>query len=157
MTRGLIILAIVLVGCGGGGGDASSEKLIADANRICREGEQEITEVAAGQQAKVQQAKSAKEQQRVVADALEETVEAYQPYLARLRALEPPEQLADGWNGFLDGVEEAFDLIPELADATREGDRDKLSELTGKFTDIARRTRPFAEDNGLDDCLPDQG
>jgi hypothetical protein len=155
MRRPLLILALALVGCGGGGGDAN-EELIADANRICREGERRITEVAQAQQAKLRQAKTAQAQRRVVAGALEQTAAAYQPYLDRLRGLEPPEELADGWTGFLDGVEEAFDLIPELADATRDGDRVKLAELAEKFTDIARRTRPFAEHNGLDDCLPDE-
>ena len=54
-------------------------------------------------------------------------------------------------------MERAFDLIPELADATRAGDQDKLTELSEEFTRIARETRPFAEDTRLDDCLPDQG
>ena len=87
---------------------------------------------------------------------LERTAEAYEPYMERLRALDPPADLAENWTSFLDGVERAFDLIPELADATRAGDQDKLTELSEEFTRIARETRPFAEDNRLDDCLPDQ-
>jgi hypothetical protein len=91
-----------------------------------------------------------------VADALEETADAYAPYLERLRALEPPSELEQDWTSFLDGVESAFDQIPELADATRAGDRGRLRQLSEEFTRIARETRPFAEQHGLDDCLPDE-
>ena len=41
------------------------------------------------------------------------------------------------WDKFIDGINNAFDLIPELADATRDGDRDKLQSLTTEFTQIA--------------------
>ena len=88
-------------------------------------------------------------------DVLEQTAEEYRPNLDRMRDLEAPEDLADEWSSFLEGITEAFDLIPELADATRDNDKDKLSELTRKFSDIAGDTRPFAEQTGLDDCLPD--
>jgi hypothetical protein len=159
MARVLLTLALAvsaLAGCGGdddGGGSAPSrEQFVADANRICREGE-----TTRDQQAKIKQASSPQEQQKVVADALESATEEYEPYMDRLRALEPPEDLAKGWGSFLDGVQQAFDLIPELADATREGDRQKLSELTTKFSDIAGDTRPFAQQQGLDDCLPENG
>ena len=74
----------------------------------------------------------------------------------RLRALDPPADLDANWDDFLDGVEHAFDLIPDLADATRNGDQKRLTELSEEFTQIARDTRPFAEDNRLDDCLPDR-
>jgi hypothetical protein len=74
----------------------------------------------------------------------------------RLRELDPPADLDANWNDFLDGVERAFALIPDLADSTRNGDQKRLTELSEEFTQIARDTRPFAEENRLDDCLPDQ-
>ena len=73
-----------------------------------------------------------------------------------LRAVEAPEELREDWSRFLDGIQEAFDKFPELADATRDGDREKLEELTSDFTRIASDTRPFAERNDLQDCLPEQ-
>jgi hypothetical protein len=77
--------------------------------------------------------------------------------MERLRALDPPSDLDEDWTRFLDGVERAFDLIPDLAAATRAGNQKRLEELSEEFTRIARETRPFAEDNRLDDCLPDPG
>jgi hypothetical protein len=163
MTRILLALALALstlAGCGGddgGGGASSKEDFVADANRICREGEQKVSDTTRDQQSKIQGAKSQQEQQKAVADALEDAAKEYDPYMDRLRDLQPPEELSKGWSAFLDGVQKAFDLIPELADATRDGDRQKLSELTTEFSQIAGDTRPFAQQNGLDDCLPENG
>jgi hypothetical protein len=154
--RRLALLALtlaLLAGCGGGDDDGpSKERFVADANRICREGEARIAEVAREQQSRLGGAAG---DRRVIADVLETTTKEYEPYFERLRALEAPSELQDGWAKFLDGVGEAFGLIPELADATRERDREALADLTSKFSDIADDTRPFAQQNGLDDCLPD--
>ena len=165
MTRLLLVLTTVLAllaGCGGGddgdsgGGDGPSrEEFVADANEICRDGEEKIQEITSQGQQELQQASSDKQRRDAVGDLLEQTAEEYRPYLDRLNDLEAPEDLADDWSNFVDGITEAFDLIPELADATRENDKQKLSELTRKFSAIAEETRPFAERAGLDDCLPD--
>ena len=170
MTRSLLALAFalaLLAGCGGGddegggggdggGADATREEFVAEANRICREGEQKLSGITEDAQEEIRQAGSQKEQQEAVADVLERTVEEYRPVLEDLRAVEAPAELREDWSRFLDGIEEAFDKFPELAEATREGDREKLEELTTDFTRIASDTRPFAERNELEDCLPDQ-
>jgi hypothetical protein len=159
MTRRLLfpLLALALLAGCGGDDRASTEAFVADANRICREGEARLQEVTREQQEAAGELDSLEEQQEAVASALERSAEAYAPYMERLRALKPPSDLAEPWTSFLDGVERAFDLIPELADATRGNDRDRLRELSEEFTRIARETRPFAEEHRLDDCLPDQG
>jgi hypothetical protein len=159
MTHRLLFLALalpILAGCGGDDG-SSTEAFVADANRICREGEAKIQEVTREQQESAGKPESLEQQRQAVATVLERTAEAYAPYMERLRALDPPSDLAESWSSFLGGVERAFDLIPDLADATQAGDQKRLTDLSEEFTRIARETRPFAEDNQLDDCLPDQG
>ena len=149
----LVLSLALLAGCGGGDDDGpSKDRFVADANRICREGEERIAEVTREQRTRLREAGG---DRQVIAEVLETTTAAYEPYFERLRALDAPTELQEGWTKFLDRVGEAFDLIPELADATRERDRDKLSELTSKFSEIADDTRPFAQQNGLSDCLPD--
>ena len=151
----------MLTGCGdsgdGGSDGASREEFVADANAICREGEAKVDEVTSGREQELAQAGSDEARRRLVGDLLETTAEAYDPYLDRLGDLEPPDDLAEDWSRFMDGIGEAFDLIPELAEATRDNDEEQLSELTTRFTEIAEDTRPFAERTGLDDCLPDEG
>ena len=159
MTRLVLFLVLaltVLAGCGGGD-EPSTEEFVADANKICREGEAKLQEVTREQEEAITDLESPEQQREAVATGLERSAGAYQPYMERLRELDPPADLDENWTSFLDGVERAFDLIPDLAAATREGDRQRLTELSEEFTQIARDTRPFAEDNRLDDCLPDQG
>jgi uncharacterized protein YpuA (DUF1002 family) len=168
MTRTLLTFALglaLVAGCGGGddndnGGDAggktlSQDEFVSQANQICREGAEKINAKTKEVQAEIQAAKSAEEQEKAVADVLEETAKEYDPYLQQLGDLKPPEEITGDWQKFLDGINEAFDLIPDLADATRDGDRDKLSDLTTKFSQIAGDTRPFAEKYKLSDCLPE--
>jgi hypothetical protein len=167
MTRLLLIAAVgvaALTGCGGGdddssdGGNGPSRKaFVEDVNATCRDGEEKIAQVTAERQQELQGATSDQARRNAVSDVLEETAEAYRPYLDRLRDLEAPADIAEDWSSFLDGITEAFDLIPELAQATRENDEEQLSKLSSKFTEIAQDTRPFAERTGLDDCLPDEG
>jgi predicted nuclease with TOPRIM domain len=149
----LLLTVALLAGCGGGDDDSpSKERFVADANRICREGEARIADVTREQRGRLREAVG---DRQAIADVLEATTAAYEPYFERLRALDAPSELEEGWTRFLDGVGEAFDLIPELADATRQRDREALSELTSRFSEIADETRPFAQQNGLSDCLPD--
>ena len=166
MTRPLLLLvlaAALLAGCGGGGGGGdkggggtlSRDEFVSQANQICREGAEKINSKTQEVQGKIQRAKTASEQQKAVADVLEETAKEYDPYLARLGDLKPPQDIAGDWQKFLDGVNRAFGLIPDLADATRQGDRSKLSELTTRFSPIAGDTRPFAQKYQLDQCLPE--
>jgi hypothetical protein len=141
-------------GDGGGGGEAlTQDELVSQANKICREGSAKINQKAQD----VQQKDSAEEQQKVVADVLEDTAKEYDPYLDQLHDLKPPADIAPQWDKFMAGIDKAFDLIPELADATREGDRSKLQDLTTEFTQIAGDTRPFATKYKLNDCLPENG
>jgi DNA-binding PadR family transcriptional regulator len=164
MARPLLVLAIalaLLAGCGGGddgdsGGGPSREQFVADANAVCRDGEKKIQEISEQGRQELEQASSDAQRRDAVGDVLEQTAEEYRPYLDRLKGLEAPEDLADDWSNFVDGITEAFDLIPELADATRENDEQQLSQLARRFSAIAEDTRPFAEDTGLDDCLPDE-
>jgi hypothetical protein len=144
-------------GGGGGGKELTQDQFIAEANKICREGAEKIQSKTGEIQKKMQDAGSdAQAQEKVIADVLEETAKDYQPYLDRLHGLNPPSDIDDEWGKFISGIDEAFDKIPEVADATRDRDREKLQALTSDFEQIANDTRPFASKYKLDDCQPDQ-
>lgn len=170
MARTLLVLTFALAlvaGCGGGdgggsgdrggGGDAmTQDELVAEANKICREGAAKISAKTQAAQQRIEEAGADVEKQRqVVADALEETAREYQPYIDRLKDLNPPEDISDEWTKFIDGLDRAFELIPALADASRENDRQELEGLLADFTKIDTDTRPFATKYKLDDCLPE--
>jgi hypothetical protein len=154
----------LLAGCGGGhgpgdggGGGRSKgrQQFVADANKICREGERAVTGKVSDIRGKLQNAGTAQEQQKLIADALETTAKVYQPYLDRLDGLKAPADLSGEWSKFMDGIDRAFRLIPDVADATRGGDQGKLDDLTKDFQRIANDTRPFAIKYRLNDCLPE--
>jgi hypothetical protein len=146
-----VLLVAAAAGCGGSDDDAPSrEDFAGSANRICREAEAKVNEIA-----EQTRARPGLDPDEAAIEVLERGTEAYRPYMDRLRDLAAPEDLRDDWDAFLDGVQEAFDLFPRLAAATRSRDREELSELTTRFAQIAGDTRPFAQEHGLTDCLPE--
>jgi len=147
MARALLValaLAAVLAGCGSGdgGNDASREDFVADANAICRDGEREIAGKFDAEQP--------------TPESLKRLADAYDPYLERLRALDPPRELEPGWREFVAGVDEGFELLPDLAEAAEARDEERLRKISERAEEIADDTRPFAQTNGLDGCLPAQ-
>ena len=144
-------------GGGGGGEELSQEEFVSEANKICREGAEKVNAKTQEIQQKIQDAGADAED---AAEGGRRRARGHREGVRPLPAtssgdLNPPESIQADWDKFLDGINNAFDLIPELADATRDGDRDKLPDLTTKFSQIAGDTRPFAQKYKLDDCLPE--
>jgi hypothetical protein len=149
--RRLALLLLLIAGCGGSG--PSEQEFADEANRICREGESRVARIVEEEQARIE--REGGDPQEVTAGVLERSTREYRPYMQRLRDVEAPDDLEDDWASFLDQIEQAFDLFPRLAEATRSGDREEIGELTARFAEIAGDTRPFAERHGLDACLPE--
>jgi hypothetical protein len=153
--RRLALLVLALAGCGGSG--PSIDEFTAEANRVCRDGEASVARIVEEERERIEREGGDTDPEQAAADVLERATEEYEPYMDRLRAVEAPDDLKDDWDAFLDRIEEAFGLFPRLAEATRSGDREELTELTTRFARIAGDTRPFAQRHGLDDCLPEGG
>jgi hypothetical protein len=143
--RRLALLVLLLAGCGGSGGP-SHEEFAADANRICREGEARVSDIAD----EVEGRPPAE-----VADAIEQASDEFEPVLQRLRGLDAPEDIRADWNTFLDDIGEATDLLGQVADAVRTGNREQGATLAARYEELARQTKPFAEQYNLDSCLSD--
>jgi hypothetical protein len=143
MRRLAVLLLLVLAGCGGSGGP-SHEEFAAQANRICREGQARVTEIA-------EQVEGRRPEE--VADAIEQASDEFDPVLRRLRGLEAPEDIRNDWDAFLADIGEATELLGQVADAVRSGDREQGAELAARYEEIARQTRPFAQQYNLDACL----
>ena len=95
----------MLAGCGGGDDEAAAAvaaeaasrcrrtELVSQANKICREGSEKINAKAQEIQHEDPGGQEPpEEQQKAVADVLEDTAKEYDPYLDQLDDLKPPDE-----------------------------------------------------------------
>jgi hypothetical protein len=92
---------------------------------------------------------------KATAEIIDRSTESSGELVGALRDVETPDDVSDDYSAFLDQIESGIDLYPQLADSIREGKEDP--GLAEQFEALASGTRPFAEEHGLNDCVPDQG
>lgn len=145
--RFLIILAAVaavLVGCGGGGG---SDRLSADefrqqANAVCDKYDAKITALAPSSGADV-------------ASSVEKVIPLIEQGLAELRALNPPEELADDYDRMLDETAKAIPAARKLADAAANQDTAAMQEALQEGRRASDESDRIATELGLTQCVSD--
>ena len=157
--------SLCLVACGGddeepatagsGGTEETSSGVgsqdwVKEVNAICTRNEKETQKLAAQAQEDVQAT-----DEKLTAEIIERSVPLQEQLLGELGEIEPPEELAADYDAFLAGIGDGVDLFPQLAESIRSGKEDQ--ELAAKFEEIANDTRPFAQEHGLDACIPDAG
>ncbi len=137
--------------------DASEQKEAAknapawvkDINARCKKHEKATNEVLAEFQKKgVSGPESA-------ADAMEEVVPLGRKLIVDLREVDVPADVKVKYLAFLDTLDSAFDLIPQLTKTLTTGKNDP--ELMKKLQAIEKNTRPFADQYGLTGCLSTSG
>lgn len=89
------------------------------------------------------------------AEAMEEVVPLGRKLIADLREAEVPADVKVRWIAFLDSLDGAFDLIPQLTKTLTTGKENP--ELMKKLEKIEKDTRPFADQYGLTGCLTSGG
>jgi hypothetical protein len=160
--RLLLMLAIscsfALASCGdeeetattGSGGDGAGHgDWVAEVNRICRQNQADTQQIAEDVQDEVGTGAKA------TAEIIDRSTESTGELLDQLRDVETPGDVSDDYTAFLDRIEEGMELYPQLADSIRERKEDP--ELARQFEEIGDDTRPFAQEHGLGDCVPEQG
>jgi hypothetical protein len=153
--------AVCLVACGGddeepapagssaaeesssGGG---SDDWAAQVNAICKRNQQETQQIASRAQEEIEAT-----DERLTAAIIERQVPLQEELLGELRDVEAPEDLADDYEAFLDRIEDGVELFPRLAGSIRTGEEDP--DLRTEFEEIAKETQPFAQEQGLTDCI----
>ena len=167
--RLLVLLAlccsVCLVACGGddeeaaptGSGAAAesasgggSEDWTTEVNAVCKRSQAETKKLAARAQEDTQAT-----DEKLTAEIIERSVPLQQELLDELGGVEPPEELAGEYDDFLARIGDGVELFPRLADSIRSGKEDQ--ELAAEFEAIADDTRPFAQEHGLDACVPEAG
>lgn len=163
MVRRWIVLALgctaVLVGCGGDEDStpesaetrtASPETTAGWTRRVnasCRQGNAEAVRIVA--QVRREQVGALD----FTAESVERTVPALRRGLRRLRAIEAPSSLRSGYRRFIGDLEDGVTLYEQFGQAVRSGREARVRPFASRFEAIAARTRPFAIEHGLTDCL----
>jgi hypothetical protein len=128
----LAVCALALAGCGGSGGERLSRaEFVAQADAICRKYEARLD--ALGQPTNVAGLRSFADKALPIARAGRD----------ELDDLQPPEELDETYDAWLEQGDEAIDIVERLRDAAQEGDQAEI----GRIALDAQRTD--AESNRL--------
>lgn len=138
-------LALALAGCGGDDDERLSRAEYVDqATAICERAEERIGEL--GEPATIEELGAyAREAQMITEEAV-----------AGLGELEPPEQLEDGFDRYLERAEEVVELLGELEEAAEAGDEAAAARIAERIGESAEAQRA-ARAAGIAACEDDEG
>ncbi|MDQ3822073.1 MAG: hypothetical protein M3321_02395 [Actinomycetota bacterium] len=142
MRGGLVALAaLVAAGCGGGGGDRLSRaEFVAQADAICRKYEARLE--ALGQPQDVSELRSFADRALPIArDGRDE-----------LGELNPPEELEEDYDAWLERGDEAIEMVERLRDASEDGDRAEIQRIAQDAQRIDAESNRLARDLGFEQC-----
>ena len=145
MRSALTVLPVSLLlaaGCGGnGGGGGDPEAFRADANAICADYEEKIAVIPPPQEALDEWAAIAGD----VGDLLETGVN-------ELDALEPPGDLGERYDEWLELKRESLSATRDLQEAGAAANQELVSEALDRIEQSEGRADELAAELGLDEC-----
>jgi hypothetical protein len=129
-------------GCGGDDEQLDAAELVSRGDEICREGQQSFAEIQEGELANARDAVGQTDELLGVArDELDE-----------LRDLNPPEELQQPYDLYLEARERAVDLLQQGRDAAADRDAAGYSKAQQGLADGARERRRLARAVGFQVC-----
>lgn len=136
-------LALVPVACGGDGGEPLDEsQLVSQGDQICREGRARYAEIQATPPANAAEA----------ADQTDALIGSSQEELDQLRELEPPSELDDAYQSYLDSREEALEILERGRDAAESQDAEAYGKLQAEVEAGAAERHTLAKAVGFKQC-----
>lgn len=139
-----VVLGFVLAGCGGdgggGGGGLSKAEYVERANAICTAAKAELGKLA---QPTTRQAAD---------DFIVESKAISEKAVMRLRALEPPTEIAADVSRHNDLLDRQLAKVDELLAALRAGDRQRYAAVDGEIATLTRQGDDLAAKIGIDAC-----
>ena len=131
-----------LVGCGGGSEELSAEELVAMGDEICTEERDRFDEI---QSVPLTSAS-------VGAKQAEELLAAAESAQDDLRDLEPPEEIRDSYDSYLDARDEVSDLLERGREAAEDKDGAEFGEAQEEAADGAGKREKLARELGFKVC-----
>ena len=139
--------AAVLAACGGG--DASSERLSEEefreqANAICTDYNEQIVDL--GSPASPED----------IPDFVERGIPIIEEGIAKLRELNPPEELADDYDRMLDETEKTIPVARQLSKAAADEDAEAVQEAISLGQEADAESDRIAREMGLESCASEE-
>lgn len=135
-----LALAAAVAGCAGGGGERlSREEFVEQATAICSRAEERVGALAEPET--IEEVETYAREARVIT---EEGV-------SDLRELEPPEELEDGFDSYLEQGDEVVALLGELERSAAAGDEAEARRISGRIADAAD-AQAAARAAGIPEC-----
>ena len=142
MKRLVLALAAVglLAGCGGGEERLSRAEFVSQADAVCRKYEARLD--ALGQPTNVEQLRSFADKALPIAkDGREE-----------LGDLNPPEELEETYDAWLEHGDDAIDIVERLRDAAADGDQAEIQRIAQDAERTDRESNRLAAELGFEQC-----
>jgi predicted nuclease with TOPRIM domain len=130
---------LAAAGCGGGGDRLTREELIQEADATCQDFDQRVEEIDEPQSVED------------IEGYLQEVRPIVEEGTDELDALEPPEELEDEYNQWIEETRSAVDRFDELEEAAASGDEQRIQEV---FQDVGEGEEAdrLAQELGFQDC-----
>lgn len=137
----IVVICTAAAGLVACGDDAlTKEEFIAAADEICKEAEERTEDL-----------KAPTTPEEIRAFATEARV-AIREVVAEVRELAPPEEDRQDIERFLDDLDEAAEVLPQIADASERKDTEQVGELVAQLQDKVASAREFADEYGFESC-----
>ena len=132
----------VAIGCGGGSEEVSAEELVAKGDEICTEERDRFDEIQS-----VPLTSAA-----VGAKQAEELLAAAESAQEDLRGLEPPEEIRDSYDSYLDARDEVSDLLERGREAAADKDGAAFGKAQEEAAAGAGKREKLARELGFKVC-----
>jgi hypothetical protein len=132
----------ILTSCGGGGASTPPAQFQSEANQVCKDAQQQFDRILKTTPRTADQAEKQ-------AAAL---VDVSQQALDNLRQIDPPDQVKDAYDKYLDSREQAIGYIDDAKDAAGDQDGDKYVKAKRQTATTQPRRRQLALAAGLKSC-----
>ena len=151
----LVMVATVATGCGSDG-SVGKETFVADADKVCAEGNKALAVF----DKRIREAQQGADPAKVFADLASVTraaAEASEPFLTRLDALKPPNDDRDKLKAWLADQRRQQSLLDELADAFEQQDDATIATASQQIDTLNEKSNAFAKMYGMAQCAKGAG
>jgi hypothetical protein len=139
----LLLAAVALAGCGGDGERLTREEYVEQATAICARVEERV-EALGEPQSPAEVETLGRELRDALGDGLDE-----------LRELEPPEELAEPFERYLEAGDDVVEQLDRLTAAAADGDRAGVERAAAAGDELGRQAAELAATAAIPGCEDD--